>query len=324
MKRSTARSPWFRFALRVTCRVRCSSCTRRRKSAERAAAAPNRSTAGRKSLEPPLRYRRAAERRQVDAVQRAHARPASRPRTIRSARSSRTSASSPVPDPRLDATRRDRQAAEGRRGRGRVRRHRRASCDGASQGRGPRQPVPRAHPRDATRSRTWCAASRTRRHPRRAGRSIPSRDIEIDRHRARARRPAVRSSKRAESAEVGADGRRQERSARGALARSAARRSRTAKPARTLGWSKDEARRAPRACTCSPRSPRSTSRTSREDAPRRTIRCSSRVKATRRARSAECVAISRRARGADRATADEDERLFLEDMGMHRARPRTG
>ena len=65
-----------------------------------------------------------------------------------------------LPDPRLDAAGRDRQARARRAGDRRVRRHRRPGGR-RQQGRGPGQPVPRATSARPTPSSTWCAASRT-------------------------------------------------------------------------------------------------------------------------------------------------------------------
>ena len=74
-----------------------------------------------------------------------------RRRTTRSARSSRTSGVVAVPDARLEALDAIVHSARDRAGDGRVRRHRGPRARRV-EGRGARQPVPGAHPRDRTRS----------------------------------------------------------------------------------------------------------------------------------------------------------------------------
>ena len=128
--------------------LRCRSCTRDRTLKE--------STDGH-----PVRHRRPAERRQVDPLQRAD-QGADRGGELsvlhdRSERRRRRRARSAA-----RAARGDREAAEDPAHGDGVRRHRRARRR-RLEGRGPRQPVPRAHPRDR-RDRARGALLRRRRH----------------------------------------------------------------------------------------------------------------------------------------------------------------
>ena len=111
-----------------------------------------------------------AQRRQVDAVQRAdqggHRR---RELSVLHDRAERRHRRGARPAPR--GARRDREAAEGDPGDRGVRRHRRARRRRV-EGRGPRQPVPRQHPRDRRdRARRALLRGRQRRPRRRQGRS---------------------------------------------------------------------------------------------------------------------------------------------------------
>ncbi len=112
------------------------------------------------------RHRRAAQRRQVDAVQRADPTPPRRRRrTIPFCTIEPNVGEVAVPDPRLDQLAEHRQVAR--------RSCRRASTfvdiaglvRGASQGRRARQPVPRPTSARSTPSSTCCAASRTTTSP---------------------------------------------------------------------------------------------------------------------------------------------------------------
>ena len=121
-----------------------------------------------------------------------------------------------VPDPRLAAARRDREAGEGAPRDRRVRRHRGAGRRGVER-RGPRQPVPRQHPRDRRhRARGPLLRRRERRARCRQGRpGLRRRDHP---HRVGARRPRVGGQADHEGGEGRARGRRQggEAPARGA------------------------------------------------------------------------------------------------------------
>ena len=110
-----------------------------------------------------------------------------------------------VPDARLDSICGDRQAAQDDRDPDRVRRHRRPGPRRV-QGRRPRQPVPRQHPRG--RRHRPCAAllRRRRRHPRRGPRR-PDRRRRDRRDRADARRPRQPRAARSQPRQEGAAGR---------------------------------------------------------------------------------------------------------------------
>ena len=127
-------------------------------------------------------------------------RPARRPPTSRSAPSTRTSASSPVPDPRLDRLAEISALGEDRPHGDRVRRHRRPGRR-RQQGRGPGQPVPRPHPRGRRRLPRGALLRGRRRRPRgRRGRPGARHRGHRDRAGAQGPRDASRSGSNGPSA----------------------------------------------------------------------------------------------------------------------------
>ena len=221
-----------------------------------------------------------------------------------------------VPDPRLAAARRDRQAAEGAARDGRVRRHRRPGRGRLARA---RAWATSSSPTSArpTRSRTSCAASRIRTSstsPARSTRSPTSRPSTPSSRSPTCRRSTSSYARYAKVAKTGGD-KEAQRTGRGAREGAAGARTRRS-PARSVDLVEGGAGGAAAAVPADReaddvRRQRRGARLRGQSAARRGSRHARRRKARRWC--AVCAALE--AEIAD--LSDEDKEIFLADMGMH-------
>ncbi len=173
-----------------------------------------------------------------------------------------------VPDPRLDKLAAIAKPEKVRPGDRRVRRHR-GPGRGRLEGRGPRQPVPRQHPRDRRHRQRGALLRGRQRHPRR-GQGRPDLRHRGDPDRAGAGRPGSRSRRRCTSMAATCAPATRRRSSSVAAAR-ARRRRRSTDSSRCARWASPPTRCCCCSrCSCSPRSRRCTSPTSTRTASRTT------------------------------------------------------